>query len=188
MRLRFNTLGIFVGLFFGIVYGTFAFISGHAGVASVARYQNISTFYPVILATLVLLGLYWRKSNGSKVLTFLEALQYAFIAYVIFELILLVVNITLFNVMDPTLYDKTVLYNLNEKLNFAQTHNAPSDAIKEIQDSIDNTTAHPQKGMSAIQILIGLGQDLVVSFIKAMLVGFVLQKKDANATLSRGNA
>jgi hypothetical protein len=188
MRLSLNKLGIVLGLFFGVAYAASLFICWHLGVTPYVYYQRFATWIPLILGTLILLGWNWRKRNGDNPLAFLQGLQYAFIAYILFEVITLLSNIVLHNFLDTSLYDKGVLFSLNDQLVYNQTHGGSADKINEIQSSIDYTKAHPTKGMPAIQLLLGFGQSIIGSFFKSMLVGFIIQKKDVNASISRGNA
>ncbi len=188
MRLRLNTLGIILGSFFGVVYGVSVFIFWHQGDGPFIYYQQFATWVPIILVSLMVTGWYWRKTNGDNPLTFIQGLQFAFLAYIIFELITLVANVILHNFLDTGLYDRGLLFSMNEQKQYNVNHGASPGEIKQIQDSIDYTTSHPQKGMPTVQILLGFGEALMGAFFKAMLVGFIIQKKDVKAAISRGNA
>lgn len=188
MRLRLNTLGVILGLFFGIVYGASLLIFWRQGDGAYINYQRFATWVPIILLSLMATGWYWRKSNGDNPLTLIQGLQFAFLAYIIFELITLVSNVILHNFLDTGLYDRGLLFSMNEQKQYNISHGASPGEIKQIQDSIDYTTSHPQKGMTTIQILLGFGTALMGAFFKAMLVGFIIQKKAVNTTISRGNA
>jgi hypothetical protein len=174
MRISLNRLAVYLGIIFVIVYSWSGYFAWSRGIDVFAVYMRLSLFIPLIFVTLIVLGWYHRQQNAEPYLSFKQGLQFAFIAYMIFEVGMLVFNITLYNFVDKTLYFKLEEYNLLQtQAGLVKMHIED----KSVADALDKVRKDPIKDLTVMQILIGVGQDVIWYFLKSMGVGIILQRK-----------
>lgn len=169
-----NRVALYVGLFFVVVYATLAFMTWKSSLPAYSSFLTWSTWCPVIFSTLIFAGLFWRARSSSPVLLFKTALQYAFLAYVIYEIGCAIINVVLYDILDKTLYTRVLEYNLDKAQAFLNRLGSPASSYG---DTMEKARQDAQKGMSAMQVLIGVGQSLLFDFVKALLIALALQRK-----------
>jgi hypothetical protein len=79
-----NSLAIKFGITGGLIFAILAFACWAGGINFFANFLMIYTWVPVILV-LVLIGAFRRRKQLGGYMSFKEALVFAFLAYVIYE-------------------------------------------------------------------------------------------------------
>jgi hypothetical protein len=173
MRISLKTLGILMGIGFVLLFAALSVLYWKAGVEAYYTFLHYSTFIPWMAVGLALACWLWRQKSGPYV-TFLSALQFFFVAYLIYELGYALVTVVLYDALDKTLYYRVLDYSLTQKkLQYIQQH-LP---IVQIQDALDDARKHSQEGVTTKQVILGFGQNLLLDFVKSLLLAIVLQRK-----------
>jgi hypothetical protein len=172
MRLSLNTLGIILGVFFTIVYGTFSVVTWHRGVdAYVAALPWMKFGWETfVVILLIVAGLWWRQGY----MPFKRAVQYAFLALVLYEIGYALVNVAIYDIIDKGFNHQMIVTSLQKELVSAGRMGLSTDQIK---DTLAKELAHPSGPLTFFQLLLGFGQSLLFDFVKSMLVALAIQKK-----------
>ena len=94
----------------GVTYGIIAILYGPWALGSVGDFVKVTTitnFIPFHFIILLVIGFKLRKDNGG-LYSFKEALQFTFVAYVIYALIEAVGTYVLYVLLDPALTAKVL--------------------------------------------------------------------------------
>lgn len=172
MRLTLNTLGITLGILFTVVYGAVSVITWHQGVQTYVSFLPWMKFGWETLAFLVLIGAGLAMRKGP--LGFKSALQYAFIAFLIYEVGYALFNILIYNILQKDFNHLVTVESLNRLITQSEHVGAPVDQAK---DSLGKELAHPSGPLTFLQLLLGFGQSILFDFVKSMLIAVVIQKK-----------
>ncbi|TDX02309.1 DUF4199 domain-containing protein [Dinghuibacter silviterrae] len=167
-----NKLGIILGILFSVVYAAFSLGTWHAGVNAYVAFLPYATFVwaPLTVVLLIAGGLTIRKGH----LPFVKALQYAFLAYILYELGYAAVNIIIYNVLDKSWGHQVTMVSLQNLAAKSAKLGLPMD---QINDSLAQEQKTPTGPLTFLQVLIGLGQGLLWDFVKSMIVALLVQKK-----------
>jgi hypothetical protein len=164
--------GLKFGILAGLVEAGLMYGSYYAGMDTFITVQVVSRFIPYTILILLFAGISLRKKRGGY-LTLKEALQFAFLAYVISELIVGAGTYLLYNVIDKDLTAKSIEIGAQRTRTMMEKISAPeadiNDAVAKIRGSKERT------GMK--QIFLGLGYSLIFDFVKSMLIAFVIKKE-----------
>ena len=162
-----------MGIAFAVIYGAFTFATWGKGVQAYVAGLPYATFAwgPATILILIATGFAYRKQNN---LAFVDALRFAFLAYVIYEVGYALVNVVIYNFIDKGFNHTMTLASLQKDLTDSMKRGLPLD---DINKSIADENAHPSGPFTAIQVLLGLGQGLIWSFMKAMFVALVIRKQ-----------
>lgn len=143
--------------------------SGDFFVCDIFKICDLDTHLPGFGG--LLLGLETKKWTLPL---FIKAVQFFFLAYIVYELGYALVTIVLYDVLDKHLYFKALSYSLEQmRLQMVQQHLPDT----QIQDTLANATKDKDTGVTAGQVLLGFGQGLLLDFVKSVLLAIVLQKK-----------
>ena len=172
MRLSLNTLGIILGVFFTVVYGTFSLFTWHRGVDAYVAFLPFAKFgwETIVVILLIGAGLWWRQGY----MPFKRGVQYAFLAYVIYELGYALVNVVIYDILDKGFNHGVIVTSLQKELAQSVKMGLTTEQIK---DTLATEEAHPSGPITFLQLLLGFGQSLLFDFIKSMLVALAIQKK-----------
>ena len=171
-KLSLKTLGICLGLFFAGLFALLSYSFWKAGIPSYVTFLRYATWTPICLV-LAACCWGWRQKNGPY-LPFIKAVQFFFLAYIVYELGYALVTIVLYDALDKQLYFKALSYSLEQmRLQMIQQHLPDT----QIQDTLANATKDKDTGVTAGQVLLGFGQGLLLDFVKSVLLAIVLQKK-----------
>ena len=173
MRISLKLLGVYMGVFFTLLFAIGSYVCWKAGLSNFVTFLKWSTWAPIMFIGLPVVCFLWRQKNGFY-LSFLEALQFFFVAYLVYEIGYALVNIVLYDVLDKTLYSRALQFNLEQLKASLQQMN---QSVVSVQSEIDQAKADPFKGVSVKQLLLGFGQNLVMDFVKSLLLGIVLKEK-----------
>jgi hypothetical protein len=166
-------LGILLGISFVLLFGLLSFIYWKKGVEIYYSFLHYSTFIPWLAGILAAACWLWTRKNGPY-LPFLDALQFFFVAYLIYELGYALITVLLYDILDKTLYYRVLEFSLNQKMGeYLQQH----QPVVQLQDALDSARKNSGEGVTAKQLTLGFGQNLLLDFVKSLLLAIVLQKK-----------
>jgi hypothetical protein len=166
------------GLTYGIVGGLIflVLLFGLWAVGSVENFvavTGVTTFIPYLFIILLVAGFKLRKDNGG-LYSFKEALQFTFVAYVVFALIEAVGNYTLFALVDPDMTAKVMEISITKTLQMMEKFGA-SEA--QVEETVKRMQAEP-KITSFKQVFLGLGLAIVFNFVKALILSVIIKKNE----------
>jgi hypothetical protein len=143
--------GITYGIVGGLIFLALSF--GLWALGSVENYvavTGVTTFIPYLFIILLVVGFKLRKDNGG-LYSFKDALQFTFVAYVIYSIIESIGTYVLFALVDPDMTAKVI--------------------------EIAIAKAVP-KVTSFKQVFLGLGLAIVFGFIKALVLSVIVKKNE----------
>jgi hypothetical protein len=166
------------GLTYGIVGGLIflVLLFGVWAVGSVENFVAISgvtTFIPYLFIILLVVGFKLRKDNGG-LYSFKEALQFTFVAYVVFALIEALGNYVLYALVDPDMTAKVMEISIAKTLQMMEKFGA-SEA--QVEETVKRMQAEP-KITSFKQVFLGLGLAIVFNFVKALILSIIIKKNE----------
>jgi len=121
----------------------------------------------------LIVGFKLRKDNGG-LYSFKEALQFTFVAYVIFALIEAVGTYVLYALVDPEMTAKVIEIAIAKTMQMMEKFGA-SEA--QIEETIKKMQAEP-KVTSFKQVFLGLGLAIVFGFIKSLVLSIIVKKNE----------
>lgn len=164
-------IALLAGLSAGLIYAAGLFISYRSGISAMAGFLNAYTWIPIALL-LVGAGACWLRINVIPVPGLKELLQYAFLAYFIYELCYASATYGLFGWFDPTANDQLVQHLLMEtkqKLGDNSSGSQRMEAIKALAD----TTKGP---LTIDQTIKGMAQQLILDFLKSLFIATITKQ------------
>jgi len=168
---------VIVGVIAGLIFAGFSFGTYYSGIPSFAGFTLVYTWIPVIMVLFLIFGFNLRKKMGGFI-GFKEVLQYALVAYLVYEIIYAIVTYILFVVIDPLLTQKLLDAIMKTTTDWMKSLGAPQAKIDE---AIAN--ANKQKVQTGTgNILKGIAWSLIWDFVKSLLIAWIV-KKDRPADL-----
>ena len=166
------------GVTYGIVGGLIflALLFGLWAVGSVENFvavTGVTTLITYLFIILLVVGFKLRKDNGG-LYSFKEALQFTFVAYVVFALIEALGNYVLYALVDPDMTAKVMEISIAKTLQMMEKFGA-SEA--QIEDTVKRMQAEP-KITSFKQVFLGLGLAIVFNFVKALILSIIIKKNE----------
>lgn len=164
------TYGVISGLIFLVLlFGSWATCT----VENFVAVSGVTNFIPYLFVILGVVGFKLRKDNGG-LYPFKEALQFTFVAYVVFALIEAMGNYILYALIDPEMTAKVMEITIAKTLQMMEKFGAPEAKIEE---TIKTLQAEP-KVTSFKQVFLGLGYAIVLNFIKALVLSIIIKKNE----------
>jgi hypothetical protein len=173
MRISLKRLGILMGIFYVFLFALLSVICWQAGLAQYVAFLKYSTLLPLMVLGLAAACWWWRQKNGPY-LDFLKALQFFFVAYLIYEAGYALVTILLYDILDKTLYYRALEFSLSQQRAELLLKHLPDVQIK---DALENAAKDRDQGVTVKQLILGFGQNLLLDFVKSLVLSVVLQKK-----------
>ncbi len=162
---------------YGVIAGLITLLTtfGAWGLADTGGFVSITgivNFIPYVIIILIITGLNLRKANDN-VLTFKDALKFAFAAYVIVAVIEAIGTYALYNWIDHDLTAKAFEIGKEKTLKLMQKLGASDQSIEETVKKMD------KEGMDTgfKKIFLGLGYTLIWYFCKSLLLALVIRKE-----------
>jgi len=166
--------GVTYGIIGGLIFLVLSF--GLWALGSVENYvavTGVTTFIPYLFVILLVVGFKLRKDNGG-LYSFKEALQFTFVAYVVYALIEAIGTYVLYAIVDPDMTAKVIEITIAKTLQMMEKFGA-SEA--QIEETIKKIQAEP-KTTSFKQVFLGLGLAIVFGFIKALVLSIIVKKNE----------
>jgi Protein of unknown function (DUF4199) len=168
---------ILFGVIAGLIFAAFSMGTYYTSINSFASFSLLYTWIPSIFI-LILVGSFMARKKAGGYLEFKQALQYAIIAYLIYELIYAIVTYILYVAIDKNLTQKLLDVIMQKTTQWMKSFGS-SDA--QINDAIAKSKqGNVQTGIR--EILIGIGWAMLLNFVKALIIAFII-KKDKPADL-----
>lgn len=164
-------LSLITGLAAGILYAAGLFISYQSGTAALSGFLSAYAMLPLVLLVIGA-GAVWLRRRQQPEADMKELLKYAFLAYFIFELCYAFANLGLFRWIDPTANDQVLQYLLSETERKMKNGQGSAEKLEEIK----KMAAAASGPMAYTQVLIGLGQQLIVDFIKSLFIATITKR------------
>jgi hypothetical protein len=168
-----NTLAIKFGVIAGLLFAALCFGCWAAGMNVFASFLIWYTWLPVIFG-LFLIGAFQKRKQLGGYMSFKEALVFAFLAYVIYEVFYAIVTIVLFKIVDPQLQDKVLVTIMDKTRAFMEKVGASETTI---DDAMNKAQKSNQETYSVKQIFIGFGTSIIYDFAKSIIIAAISQRK-----------
>ena len=163
-------LALITGSAAGLLYTVALFISWKLGIGSLAVFMTWYTYLPLIFL-IIAGGAVWLRYN-STTFDFKTALQYAVLAYFIFELLYAAANYGLFALVDKEANSLVIQQLLDESVRKMKATGVNEDKI-----SAAKTQAESMKGpLTFSQVLLGFGQNMILNFIKSIFIATITKQ------------
>jgi hypothetical protein len=169
-QINFIKEGVKMGFINGVIALVLMYVSYYAGMDVFVDTQFISGFVPYMIVILIVYGFQLRKKNGGY-LSFKDGIQYAFMSYVIVTIVIALGTFVLFNVIDKNLTQKTFDLSLEKTRKLMQGMGAKQEDIDKQLESIG------AKGTGAKNFILGIGLDLIWSFVKSLLITLIIRRE-----------
>jgi len=174
MKVNVINEGIKYGIIGGLIFLLINFGAwGLGSTATIVSAISISSFVPYMIVILIIVGLSLRKQNDN-LLTFQNALKFAFVAYIVVALTEAIGNYVLFNFVDHDLTAKVFEISKDKALKMMQKFGASDQQIDEAMKKMDADS----KQTTFKTVFLGLGLALVWNFCKALLIALVIRKEE----------
>ncbi len=165
------------GVKYGIIGGLIILLVtyGSWGLCTVPTFLSVSTifnFIPYMIVILIVAGLGLRKKNDN-VLTFKDALKFAFLTYVIIALTEAVGTYILYNVLDHDLTAKAFEVGKEKMVKMLQKFGTSDEKIEEAVKKMDKDGANTDLK----KIVLGTGYTLIWYFCKSLLIALVIRRE-----------
>jgi hypothetical protein len=174
MKVNIVKEGMKYGVICGLVAMIILYVSWGMGLQTFVSVQFITTFIPFMIGILLIGGFRVRKQNGGY-LSFAEGIKFAFLSYVIAEVIMGVGHYVLYNLIDKNLTITSFKAGLERTRAMMQSVGAPPEQINK---AIADAEAKSPDKTGAGTIFVGIGLGLIWDFIKALLITLVIKKEE----------
>lgn len=164
--------GLKYGAICGLILILISYTGWAMGIDAYAKLTFWTRLIPYMIVIIILAGLGIRKRNGG-ILAFGDALKFAFLCYVVAEVLFAFSNVLLFNVIDKN-FAQLVMENQLKKMSEMFVKFGQS------QEKIDQEIAKARttNQMSVGKIFVGLGFVLIWDFIISLLISLVIRKEE----------
>lgn len=165
--------GIKIGLINGLLALIIMFGGYYAGVETFMEVTRIARFTPYMMAIVIIYGFSLRKKNGGFI-SFKEGLQFAFVSYVIADLMIAGGTYVLYNIIDPALTLDSYNYGIGEiEKDIASME---GEQKKDMEKTLaDMKKYKPTTGLRTI--VQGFGIELIIDFIKSIIITLIIRKE-----------
>jgi hypothetical protein len=164
-------LSLITGAAAGLLYTLLLFITWKSGVPALAAFLTYYTWTPVVFL-IVLGGAWWIKNRIEPLADLKKVLQYALLAYLIYECLYAVSNYGLFGVLDKKLNDQLVQHLWDgDKAKMVEQGSSKEriDAAAELADSA-------RAPLTPKMVVQGFGQNMLLDFIKCLFIATITKQ------------
>jgi len=168
-----NRLALRFGIIGGLLFAVICIGCWAAGMNAFASFLMWYTWLPVIFV-LFLIGAFQRRKQLGGYMSFRDALVFAFLAYVIYEIFYAIVTIVLYKAIDPHLQDKVMVVILDKTRTFMENMGAKQE---DIDKAIDKAQLSNEGTYSIKQIFVGFGMSLIYDFVKSVIIAAITQRR-----------
>lgn len=166
--------GVTYGIIGGLIFLAISF--GPWALGSVDDFVTVATvtnFIPFHFIILLVIGFKLRKENGG-LYSFKDALQFTFMAYVVYSIIEAVGTYVLYAIIDPELTGKMIEIAIAKTTQMMEKLGAPE---ADIEKTIKKMQAEP-KTTTFKQVFLGLGLAIGFNFVKALILSVIVKKNE----------
>lgn len=167
----FNSSALLTGGLLGALFTIGLFVSWKIGIDAMVAFHKYYALLPLVfLATLG--SAYWLQHREAWTIDWKQIIRFALLSYVIFEVFYAVANYLLFDIVDPGAYLRMVDTLNKEDVERLKLANAPDEKIQELIKMGE----YAKQPITWVQRMVGIGQNLIMDFIKSFLIGFIIKQ------------
>lgn len=163
------------GIIAGVINAIVHFALWKTGAATYFKMIGIYKFIPIFTILFFVAAMQLRKKLAGYI-SFQEGLKFAFMAFVIFEVLVGVTNFTLFNIIDPGFQEKVGAEAIKMSRELALKMGG-AEAAKEMDKNMDAQLAAAKDKLGFAKIAMGIGLMLVWDFILSLLIAVIVKKE-----------
>ncbi|MCU0384397.1 MAG: DUF4199 domain-containing protein [Flavihumibacter sp.] len=162
---------LLTGTLLGLLFSGILFFSWKQGIDFMVSFHKYYALLPLVFLS-VLGAAYFIEQKQNWNIDWKLIIRFAFVSYIIFEIFYAMANYLLFDIVDPSAYLRMVDTLNQEDVQRLKEANAPEEKIKELIKMGE----YAKQPITWIQRLVAIGQNLILDFIKSVLVGFIIKQ------------
>lgn len=158
---------VIFGIVSGFIYSLLSFTTWTIGIETFVTFLTIYTWVPGIFIVMLIGGLLCRKERESFI--FKEALKYAFLAYVCYEVIYMISYYIQYELIDKGLANKVLDVSIERN----------REMLEKLGQSVDDLiekTRESNKNISFSKILLSAATALILDFIKSCILALIIKR------------
>ena len=117
-------------------------------------------------------------------MSFKEGIQFAFLAYVIFEIFYAISILVLFRIVDPQLQDKVMPFVVEKMRSFMERYGISKDQMEEIAEKAKEGNANKY---TVGQVIMGFGFAIIYDFVKSVIIAAISQRRKPQVIIKESN-
>ena len=164
------------GLKYGLICGLSALLimfgSWAMGIQMFADVSTWANFVPYMF-NIVLAGVFNIRKQNEGFLSFAEGLKFSFVAFTLAAVIVAIGNLLLFNLIDPTLSEKTAQIGLEKTRSMMEKFGAKEEDIEKAMKNAEES----MKDTGPKKILLGTGISIIGGFVEALIIAAFAKKE-----------
>jgi len=162
---------LLTGTLLGLLFTGILFFSWKQGIDFMVSFHKYYALLPLVFLS-VLGAAYFIEQKQNWTIDWKLIIRFAFLSYIIFEIFYALANYLLFDIVDPSAYLRMVDTLNQEDVQRLKEANAPEEKIKELIKMGE----YAKQPITWIQRLVAIGQNLILDFIKSVLIGFIIKQ------------
>ncbi|MBL7768200.1 MAG: DUF4199 family protein [Flavipsychrobacter sp.] len=162
---------LLTGTLLGLLFTGGLFFSWKQGIDFMVSFHKYYALLPVILVS-ILGAAFFIEQRQHWAIDWKLIIRFAFLSYIIYEIFYALANYFLFDIVDPSSYLRMVDTLNREDVQRLKEANAPEDKIKELIKMGE----YAKQPITWMQRMVAIGQNLILDFIKSVLIGFVIKQ------------
>lgn len=166
-----NKFALLTGAIAGTLFAASLFISWQMGINSLAGFHKMYAFLPAIFL-IVLAAAWWLQQRQGWQLEMKHIIRFSFLSYIVFEVFYFFANYLLFDIIDPSAYPRLVDTLNQQDVAKLRAEGAPEDKIEETI----RMGEYAKESLGFGQRMIGIGQALILDFIKSVIIGTIIKQ------------
>lgn len=162
---------LLTGTLLGLLFTGILFFSWKQGIDFMVSFHKYYALLPLVFLS-VLGAAYFIEQKQNWAIDWKLIIRFAFLSYIIYEIFYALANYLLFDIVDPSAYLRMVDTLNQEDVQRLKEANAPEEKIKELIKMGE----YAKQPITWIQRLVAIGQNLILDFIKSVLIGFIIKQ------------
>jgi Na+/H+-dicarboxylate symporter len=162
---------LLTGVILGLVFTGLLFFSWNQGIGTMVSFHKYYALLPLVFLSVAGAAFLIQKKENWAI-DWKLIIRFAFLSYIIFEIFYALANYLLFDIVDPSAYLRMVDQLNREDVQRLKEANAPEEKIRELIKMGE----YAKQPITWVQRLVGIGQNLILDFIKSVLIGFLIKQ------------
>lgn len=162
---------LLTGGILGLLFTGLLFFFWNLGIDEMVAFHKYYAVLPIIFIA-VLAAAYLLEYRNNWSIDWKLIIRFAMLSYIVFEIFYAIANYLLFDIVDPSAYLRMVDTLNKEDVERLKAGNAPKERIEELIKMGE----YAKQSITWIQRLVGIGQNLILDFIKSFLIGFIIKQ------------
>ncbi len=162
---------LLTGALLGILFTALLFLFWNQGIDAMVTFHKYYAMLPLVFLAMLGAALLVEYKNNWTI-DWKIIIRFVLLSYFIYELIYAIANYLLFDIVDPSSYLRMVDTLNQEDVQRLKEANAPADKI----DQLKKMGEYAKQPITWVQRLVGIGQNLILDFIKSFIIGFIIKQ------------